>query len=333
MNPSKTWPEPCPSVTDARPDVGLDARRTRRRRAIGPAIAALLLALVLPWGFAQTPAAAEDADPGADAGAETASVEVAADAAGEEVRVTEVPAVAAFGVAFGFPAYRTGGVTASVQAGAVGAAAHVAWGTAGLAVGLQARAYPPVPWPVPTYLAAGADLYAGRFAPHVAVGAHVPVAERWRLDLEGGVAWTPLLDARQMVPYASLGVSYAVAVGLAPSGSSAGAGADAASADRPAPARCVPGDPDPAQLDAAIDATVRRFVADATATYGSVYRDLSYRVRVVERDVDGAFATVVVAYAGSVVERLSGRELEASGTAEIDFRWGGCAWVRRALRY
>lgn len=73
--------------------------------------------------------------------------------------VDEVPAVAAFGVAFGFPAYRTVGLGASLQAGAFGAAVRAAWGSAGIAVGLQARAYPPVPWPVPTYVAAGADLY------------------------------------------------------------------------------------------------------------------------------------------------------------------------------
>ncbi|MDF1522082.1 MAG: hypothetical protein P1P87_04600 [Trueperaceae bacterium] len=329
MNPFETGLEPRPTLADARPD-HVGGRRPRRMRTLGPAIGALLLAIVLPWGLAQAPVEAA-ADPVAEAAAEGAGAETNADLAGDEVRVTEVPAAASFGVAFGFPAYRTAGAIASVQAGAVGAAAHVAWGTAGLAVGLQARAYPPVPWPVPTYLAAGADFYAGRITPHVAVGAHVPIAERWRLDLEGGVAWTPLLDARQMVPYASAGVSYALAVGLAPSSSTAPA--DAAPDGRPAVGRCVAGDPDPAQLDAAIDATVRRFVADATATYGSVYRDLRYRVRVVERDVDGALATVVVAYDGSVVERLTGRVLEASGTAEVDFRWGGCAWVRRALRY
>ena len=297
MNPSTASIPARAAASDALQDRAVGAGRRRRPRANGPAIAALLVALALPWGHAQAPATGEAAGPGAANVAEAAAE--AAEPAADEVRVTEVPAIASFGVAFGFPAYRTAGVTASVQAGAVGAAVHLAWGTAGFAAGVQARAYPPVPWPLPTYLAAGADLYAGRFAPHVALGAHVPVAERWRLDLEGGVAWTPLLDARQMVPYASLGVSYAVAVGLAPSSSSSTAGADAAPADHPGAGRCVPGEPDPALLDAA---------------------------------VDGTLATVVVAYSGSVIERLSGREVEASGTAEVDFRWGGCAWARRALR-
>lgn len=247
-------------------------------------------------------------------------------------RVDAVQATAAFGVVFGFPGYRTVGVAASLQAGAVGAAAHAAWGSAGLAFGAQVRAYPPVPWPLPTYLAAGADVYAGRVAPYAAVGAHVPLAQRWRLDLEGGVAWTPLLDRRQAAPYLSLGVSTAVAVGLAP------ALADAAAPDQAGAATnvvraCAPEAPDPARLDAALAATVRAFVTDATATFGSVYRDLDYRLTVLRRDVRGDVATVAVAYEGQVVERLTGRAVTAAGTAEVDFRWRRCGWVRSALRY
>ncbi len=245
--------------------------------------------------------------------------------------VDQVPAVAAFGVAFGFPAYRTAGIGASLQSGAFGAAVRAAWGSAGIAVGLQARAYPPVPWPVPTYVAAGADLYGSGAAPHVAVGAHVPLAERWRLDVEGGVAWPPLLDARPLTPYLSLGVGYAFALTIAPSTSST-APAPAA-ADAGAAAACVAGPPDPALLSAAIDATVRRFVADATATYGSLYRGLEYRVRVVDREVRGEDALLTVAYEGSVVERATGRTIEASGTAEVTFRWRGCGWVRTGLTY
>lgn len=244
--------------------------------------------------------------------------------------VDEVPAVAAFGVAFGFPAYRTVGLGASLQSGAFGAAARAAWGSAGIAFGLQARAYPPVPWPVPTYVAAGADLYGGRIAPHVAVGAHVPIAERWRLDVEGGVAWPPLVDARTVAPYLSLGVGYAFAWTIAPRpeavAAPAATGAGVAGG-------CVAGPPDAALLRGAVDATVRRFVADATATYGSVYRGLDYRVRIVDRDGRGEEARVDVAYEGSVVERATGRRVEASGTAEVTFRWRGCAWARTGLTY
>lgn len=82
-----------------------------------------------------------------------------------------------------------------------------------------------------------------------------------------------------------------------------------------------------------MDATVRRFVADATATYGSLYRGLDDRVRVLERDVRGTDAFVSVSDEGSVVERVTGRTIEESGTAESTFRWRGCAWVRTGPTY
>jgi hypothetical protein len=293
------------------------SQTARNERTAGPnRLRIAFLALVLAGAWALGTVGAQEA-PGAPDGSVSGVVD-------------EVPAVAAFGVAFGFPAYRTAGLGASLQAGAFGAAVRAAWGSAGIAVGLQARAYPPVPWPVPTYVAAGADLYGGSVAPHLAVGAHVPLAERWRLDVEGGVAWPPLLDARPLAPYLSLGVGYAFALTIAPSTSTVPAPVAAGAGTAEA---CLAGPPDAALLNAAVDATVRRFVADATATYGSLYRGLDYRVRVVERDVQGDQARLEVAYEGSVVERATGRTIEASGTAEVTFQWRGCGWVRTGLTY
>ncbi len=241
----------------------------------------------------------------------------------------EIPAVAAFGVTFGFPAYRTASVGASLQAQFFGAALRAGYGSSGLALGAQARVYPPVPWPLPTFVGVGADLYGGRFAPHLVLGAHVPVAERWRLDVEAGVAWTPLLDARQAAPFVTLGASYAFAVGVRP-GASAAASTSGGSAGA---AVCGDGEPDTGALRGAVDATVERFVADATATYGSVYRGLRYRVSITDMEITGDQAEVEVAYDGSVVERLGGRRVTASGDAQLDFRWNGCRWVRTGLRY
>jgi hypothetical protein len=256
--------------------------------------------------------------------------EAPGDAAATEPSAPEpVPAIASFGVQFGFPAYRTAGVTAGVQARFVGLAVRVGGGPGGVAVGVQGRAYLPLPIPVPTFLGAGVDVYAGRFAPHVVLGLHVPVAERWRLDVEGGVAWTPLLDDVRVTPYLGIGASYALAVGLTPSTSDP----VAASATGASSSACVPGPPNRDALDAAVATTVRRFVSDAVATYGSVYRDLRYRTSVRTISVDGNFATMGVAYDGSVVEILTGREITASGEAEVDFRWDGCRWLRTDLRY
>lgn len=275
-------------------------------------MAALLLLVLAPPALAQEGAPAGEPAPAA-------------------VEVAEFPAAAAFGVAVGFPAYRTASLSASLQAGAVGAAVRAAWGSAGVAVGLQARAYPPLPWPLPTYVGVGADLYGGAVAPHVAVGVHVPLGERWRLDAEGGVAWPPLLDARPATPYLSLGVGYAFALDAAPR--SAAPAVVAGGAPPRAAAPCVADAPDAGALDAAVAETVRRFVADATAAYGSLYRDLRYTTRVVGRDVQGAAARVTVAYDGSVVERASGRRLEAAGTAVASYRWRGCGWARTGLEY
>jgi hypothetical protein len=118
-----------------------------------------------------------------------------------------------------------------------------------------------------------------------------------------------------------------------PAGGEGAARATGASGERAGVPACEPGPPDLAALDAALADTVRRFVADAVAAYGSVYRDLRYRTSVVERRVEGDRATLTVAYAGSVIEILTGRPVEASGEAEADFRWDGCRWRRTGLRY
>jgi len=241
------------------------------------------------------------------------------------------PAIAAFGVQFGFPAYRTATLSAGLQARFVGMTLRVGGGPGGLAFGLQARAYPPIPGPVPVFVGVGVDAYAGRIAPHAVIGLHLPVGERWRLDAEVGAAWVRLLDETNVAPYLGVGVSYAFAVDLAAAAASTGGGRTPGV--QTAAVGCVVGPADPAGLDAALAATIRRFVADATATYGSAYRGLRYRTTVVRRTIDGDRAMLAVSYEGSVIEILTGREISASGVAEVDFRWDGCRWLRTGLRY
>lgn len=243
-----------------------------------------------------------------------------------------VPAVAAFGVHFGFPAYRTAALSVSLQVRFVGLAVRAGAGPGGTAIGLQGRVYPPLPIPVASYLGVGVDLYAGRAAPHAVVGLHVPLGGRWRLEAEVGVAWTPLLDEVRATPLLGVGVAYALPLSVVPREGVAAGGADTFAGTEPG-GRCDRGPPDLARLDAALDETVRRFVSDAVAAYGSVYRGLRYRTSVVGRTMSGDRVTIAVAYEGSVVEILTGRSVEAAGEAEVDFRWDGCRWVRSGLRY
>lgn len=288
-----------------------------RRAARACAAFMTLVLATAPWALAQpAPAAGE---PGAEVGE------------AEFVAADTVSAVLSFGVQLGFPAYRTASATASLQARFVGFAVHAGGGPGGFAFGLQARAYPPIPIPLPVYLAGGVDLYAGRVAPHVALGAHVPLGDGWRIDVEAGAAWTPLLDEVRIAPLLGIGASYALPVGL-PAGGAVPSAAGATGGPASGPA-CEPGPPDLEALDEAVAATVRRFVRDAVATYGSVYRDLRYRTSVADRRVADDRATVTVRYAGSVVEILTGRVVEAAGEAEVDFRWDGCRWRRTGLRY
>jgi hypothetical protein len=244
-----------------------------------------------------------------------------------------VTAVAAFGVHFGFPAYRTAGLSASLQARFVGIVVRAGVGPGGTAIGLQGRVYPPVPIPVASYLGVGVDLYAGRVAPHAVVGLHAPLGGRWRLEAEVGVAWTPLLDEVRAAPLLGVGMAYAFPLSVVPSEGAAVSGADDTFAGTERGVRCERGPPDLARLDAALDETVHRFVSDAVAAYGSVYRGLRYRTSVVGRALDGDRVTITVAYEGSVTEILTGRSVEAAGEAEVDFRWDGCRWVRTGLRY
>ena len=294
--------------------------RVRRVRALF-----VTLALLAAIQAGAQPAAVGGAPEGVGAGPGVGGSEA------ELLAADTVAAVASFGVQFGFPAYRTAAVGVSLQARFLGVAVRAGGGPGGVAFGLQARAYPPIPIPLPVFLAAGVDLYAGRVAPHVALGVHVPLGGRWRIDVEAGAAWTPLLDEVRVAPLLGVGASYAVPIALA-----ADVGAPVANpavSERASGPSCEPGAPDLAALDVALAATVRRFVTDAVATYGSVYRDLRYRTSVVDRRLDGDRATLTIAYAGSVVEILTGRVVEAAGEAAADFRWDGCRWRRTGLRY
>ncbi len=245
--------------------------------------------------------------------------------------VTEtVPALASFGVSAGFPSYQTVAASASLQSSAFALAARAGYGPgAGASIGVTLRGYPPIPGtPVPVWIGAGATATAATVVPHVALGAHVPVARRWRLDVEAGGAWSRLGVERSWVPHLAVGASYAFAVEIAPRDTRDGTGSVGGRG-----ASCTPRPADPALLGAALSRAERSFLNDARATYGSLYRGLRYSLDVVDRDVRGDEATIEVRYQGSVVEIATGDRNEASGRATVSFRWDGCGWRTTDIDY
>lgn len=247
-----------------------------------------------------------------------------------------MPALVALGIDGGFPAYRTMTARGSLQARFVGVALRAGYGPgSGVYGGVTLRGYPPIAGsPVPVWIGAGIGASAAGATPFAAVGVHVPVAPRWRVDLEAGAAWPELVDERSLAPHLSVGASYAFSVDLRDRGAPGPAvGHGPGRAGSTGPSCADPVEPDPALLDGALSATARAFVADARATYGSLYDALRYELDVRDRTVDGDEARLVVSYDGSVREIATGDRATASGIARVSFRWTGCAWRRTDLSY
>lgn len=295
----------------------LRAARRPNTTLASPVVPPLALLFAVLFAVLAAPGWAQEA-PGAD------------DVAEEEV----IPALASFGVTAGFPSNQTVAATAAIQSGPVGMALRAGYGPgAGPYGGATLRLYPPLPgMPVPLWLGGGAGVGVGGVVPHAALGVHVPVAQRLRLDVEAGAAWPMLGLERTTVPHLAVGVSYAFAVELQPvtNGSGAGVGAGA---PRGAAASCEAGPPDPGLLGDALRRAEDSFVDDARATYGSLYRGLSYDLDVEDRDLDGDTAVLTLDYDGSVIEIATGERIEASGTATATFRWTGCDWRHVGLDY
>lgn len=255
------------------------------------------------------------------------------DAGPHEAFSVDVQPLAAFGVAGGFPAFQSATALASVQYKWAGLAVRGGYGTAGVQASLDLRGYPPIAAPVPVYAAFGVNLYGSRVAYHAALGAHVPVSLRWRIDVEAGTAWVPLGFDRTLAPHVVVGVSYAI-----PFDPNIGFGARDDTAEEPlardASTRCPdPTDVSTAGVDDAVADVARRFLQDAQSVYGSVYADLRYDWDVEETEFSGTRAVVEVDYSGSVREIATGERVSAQGTATVDLRWTGCGWTGTGLSY
>lgn len=286
---------------------------------------AVLIAALLLASVAAQPAPAEPEERPPAAQPAEAGPEEQPDAAGSDEEGT--PALAAIGISAGFPSYQTIAPTLSLQSGHFGFQAKASWTPVGPYVGLQVRAYPPLPIPVPVFVGVGAGFYGRDISYHAALGAHVPLGLNARFDIEGGIASVPLLGGRGWAPHLAAGLSYAFPVETgAGEGIEGGVGALA-------PGCAEPTEPDESALEGALASTVREFIRSARATYGSVYRNLSYSYDVKSTTIDGDSATVVVEYSGSVTEIATGKRLSASGEASATFVWTGCAWSSTGVSY
>lgn len=244
------------------------------------------------------------------------------------------PGVFSVGISTGFPSYQTVALTAAIQAQYVGLQLKGSWTAAGPFLAGQLRAYPPVPIPMPVYVGVGGGVYGGNTSFHVVVGGHVPLGKNLRFDLEGGVANVPVLSERAWAPHLAAGLSYAFPVEF---GSSQEGNPDVAPATRretiAGPTCASPRDPDSGLLRAAVDRAVADWLTSAQATFGSVYKDLSYSYRISSTTISGVEAKVTVQYSGSVTEILTGERQSATGTAKATYVWNGCAWRDGQVEY
>lgn len=243
------------------------------------------------------------------------------------------PGIVSLGVSAGFPSYQTIALNASLQVQYIGFQFKGSWTAAGPYIGGQVRAYPPIPIPVPVYLGVGGGVYGSNASFHAAIGAHVPLGKNLRFDLEGGIANVPVLDERAWAPHLAAGISYAFPVDLSAS-SAAATEAPTPETERVASPSCeAPREPDRSLLSGAVAGTVAEWLRSAQATFGSIYRDLSYSYTIASTRLEGSTAHVTVQYRGSVTEILTGTRHSATGTASASYSWNGCRWRGGSVEY
>jgi hypothetical protein len=239
-------------------------------------------------------------------------------------------ALGSFGISAGFPGYQVVAVSAAVQYRSFGLATRGSFTAAGPYLGLAVRGYPPIPSPVPLFVSAGMGFYGDSRALELTAGAHVPIAENFRLNLEAGAARVTTLGEAQWLPVISAGVSYAV-----PFIPSEVAPATAGSTLRRTTSGAMDCNAPPSRdsLESAFRRTLQRFIANGRATYAGTYTDLSYDYSITDVTMSGNDGSVSISYSGSVRTILGGQTESASGTASASFRWNGCSWSRTSMDY
>jgi hypothetical protein len=229
-----------------------------------------------------------------------------------------------FGV--GYPSYQLYHVYYSLQRDVFGVAFRGSYTVSnGLYAGLSGRYYTPIPVPVPTFISLGAGLSGTGLNISATLGTHVPLGlnSPLRATLEAGLGYEAG-DNAGLRFVASLGVGYVFYVDTAPISDQERRRRELARLEYCAEDKIT--DPNPDTLEEAFDIALDDFLDKAKAQYAGTFQGLSYDLDFVSQEINGAEATMVFDFSGSVTVKATGNKERASGTITALFGWTGCSW-------
>lgn len=293
-------------------------RLTRRLRRLTAGCFTLLAVL---WLSSATVLAQTDSTTDADTNTEAAAEVETRTLDGDFLVLGEV------GIGGGFPGYQLYTLNFSFQKATLGVAFRGSWTAAGPYISVAGRYYTPIPIPVPTYVSVGAGSYGANPTFFANFGAHIPLGldSNFRVNIEAGGAYTPILDDWTFLPTVSIGLGYTFFIDAAP--------IPAEELERRAleaearNAGCTEiRDPSSDGLSEAFDNALDRELNQARAAFAGVYSGLSYSITSSDTEIDGDLAVVTKSFSATYREVLTGKTREASGTVRAKFRWYGCGW-------
>lgn len=227
-----------------------------------------------------------------------------------------------FGV--GWPGYQLYHVNVGLQKEQFGIAFRGSLTEAGPYVSAAARYYTPIPIPVPTFVSLGAGVLVDRPVYFGSLGAHIPVyGPDVRLTLEAGASYQTVFDQGQILPYVSLGFSYAFIINAAPISKEELARREL---ERSRPANCEPTEADKSKLRSSLSRAVKREVRQAKASYAGVYKNMNYSYSIKDIEIEGDRARITARYSASATQVLNGKRISGSGTILVRMSWNGCGW-------
>jgi hypothetical protein len=232
------------------------------------------------------------------------------------------------GLGAGYPTYQLYHLHYAFQSDVFGVAFRGSYTGQGLYLSLAGRYYTPLPIPVPTFVSAGAGIAGSNPTISATFGLHAPLGldSNFRATLEAGVAY---VGGTGIQPVATLGVGYVFYVDAAPISEEEKRRREL---ERLRAFNCTePTDPDPTQLEDALDAAIDDFIEKARAQYAGTYSNLEYNKQIRKTEVNGVEATMEVYVSGSVTVKATGNKESANGTITAYFGWNGCSWS--LLRY